>query len=124
MQNLLTVTAVIECAAGLLIVALPSPVATLLLGSSLDAPAALTLARVAGVALLALGVACWLARHDGQSRAARGLAGAMVLYNAGVAIILAYGGVVLGLSGIGLWPTVLLHAGHDRVVPHNLALKR
>jgi hypothetical protein len=110
MQNLLTVTAVIECAAGLLIVALPSPVATLLLGSSLDAPAALTLARVAGVALLALGVACWLARHDGQSRAARGLAGAMVLYNAGVAIILAYGGVVLGLSGIGLWPTVLLHA--------------
>ena len=110
MKNLLTLTAVIEAGTGLVLVAFPSQLATLLLGSSLDAPVALTVARVAGVALLALGVACWLARHDGQSRAAKGLVGAMVLHNAAIAALLVYAGIGLGLSSIGLWPAVLLHA--------------
>jgi hypothetical protein len=110
MKNLLTVEAVIEVGAGVGMVVLPSLLATLLLGSSLDTPVALTVARVAGVALLALGIACWLARHDGQSRAARGLLGAMVVYNAGVFMVLAYAGIALGLPGIGLWPVVVVHA--------------
>jgi hypothetical protein len=109
MQNLLVVTAVSEGATGLLLLALPSRLAALLLGSSLDAPAALTVARVAGVALVALAVTCWLARHDGQSRSARGLVGAMVLYHMGVAIVLAYASIGFALSGMGLWPTVLFH---------------
>jgi len=53
MKNLLTLTAVLEAGTGLGLVAFPSLVATLLLGSSLDDPVALTVARVAGVALLA-----------------------------------------------------------------------
>jgi Kef-type K+ transport system membrane component KefB len=110
MKNLLTVEALIEAGTGLVLVALPSLLATLLLGSSLDTPVALTVARVAGVALLALGVACWLARHDGQSRAARGLVGAMVLDNAAVVVLLVYAGIGSGLSGIGLRPVVLVHA--------------
>ena len=110
MHYLLVATAVLEGTTGLALVALPSQLATLLLGSSLDAPAALTLARVAGVALVALAVTCWLARHDGRSRAARGLVGAMVLYHTGVAIELAYANIGLAVSGIGLWPTVLFHA--------------
>jgi len=110
MKNLLTLTAVLEAGTGLGLVAFPSLVATLLLGSSLDDPVALTVARVAGVALLALGVACWFARHDGQSRAAKGLVGGMVLYNAAIAMVLVYAGVGQGLSSIGLWPVVLLHA--------------
>jgi hypothetical protein len=110
MKNLLTVTAVIEGATGLVLVTLPSQLATLLLGSSLDTPVALSVARVAGVAMLALGVACWLARSDGRSQAAGGLIGAMVIYNAGILTVLVYGGMGPGLSGIGLWPTVLVHA--------------
>jgi len=110
MKNLLTVEAVIEVGTGLMLVALPSLLTTLLLGSSLDTPVALSVARMFGVALLALGVACWLARHDRQSRAARGLAGAMVLHNAAIATLLVYAGIALGLSGIGLWPVVLIHA--------------
>jgi len=110
MKNLLTLEAVIEVGAGLGMVVLPSLLVTLLLGSSLDTPVALTVARVAGVALLALGIACWLARHDGQSRAARGLLGAMVVYNAGVFMVLAYAGIALGLPSIGLWPVVVAHA--------------
>jgi hypothetical protein len=88
----------------------PSRLATLLLGSSRDAPAALTLARVAGVALVALALTCWLTRHENQSRAARGLVAAMALCHTGVAIVLAYASVGFALSGLGLWPTVLFHA--------------
>ncbi len=110
MKQLLAVTAVLEAGTGLALVALPSPLAKLLLGSPLASPVALTVARVAGVALLALALACWRARHDGQSIAARGLVGAMVLHNAGIFTLLVYAGTALGLSAIGLWPTVLVHA--------------
>jgi len=110
MKNLLTVTGILEAGTGVLLVTIPLRLATLLLGSSLDSPVALTISRVAGVALLALGVACWLARHDGRSPAASGLVGAMALYNIAIFTILVYASIGLGLSGIGLWPTVLLHA--------------
>jgi len=109
MHTLLVVTALLEGMTGLVLVALPSRVATLLLGSSLDAPASLTLARVAGVALVALALACWLTRREAQS-AARGLVAAMALYHAGVALVLAYASIGFALSGLGLWPTVLFHA--------------
>ena len=108
-RSLFLVTVVIEAGTGLALMGVPSLLATLLLGSSLVGPVALTVGRVAGVALLALGVAAWLARDDGPSRAATGLVRAMTLYNAAIGMVLAYGGVGLGLSGIGLWPTVLLH---------------
>ena len=111
MHSLLVVTALLEGVTGLALLARPSRLTTLLLGSSLDAPAALTLARVAGVALVALALTCWLARHDGQRRAAGGLVAALALYNAGVAIVLAYASIGLALFGLGLWPTVLFHAG-------------
>jgi hypothetical protein len=110
MKALLTVEAVIEGGTGLVLVAFPSTVAALLLGASLDAPGALTVARVAGVTLLALVVACWRARTDPSSGAARGVAGAMALYNVGVLAVLGYAGLGLGLSGIALWPAVLVHA--------------
>jgi hypothetical protein len=97
--------------AGLVLVVLPAPAITFLFGSAPSTPVELVLARMAGVALCVLGVACWLARDDGQSRAARGLVGGMVLYNAGIAIVLAYAGIGLALAGIGLWPAVLLHVG-------------
>jgi hypothetical protein len=81
MKPLLVVTAVIELGAGLALLGFPSAAVALLLGSSLAMPAAVTLGRLAGAALLALGLACWLARRDVQSRAARGLVAAMLLYN-------------------------------------------
>ena len=70
MSRLLKLTAILEVVTGLGLIALPSVVVRLLLGSPLDTSAAVMLARVAGAALLALGVACWIARDDTQSRAA------------------------------------------------------
>jgi hypothetical protein len=109
-KRLLTVATVLEAPTDLALLVLPSFLSTLLLGSSLDGPVASTVARVAGVAILALAIACWIARHDGQSRAAKGLVGAMLLYNGGVATLLAYASMALGLSGLALWPVVLIHA--------------
>ena len=110
MKALFMTTAIIEVTTGVALLAVPGGVASILLGAALDTPAGLVLARVAGASLVALGTACWLARQDASSRAGRGVLAAVLLYNVGAAAVLAYGGMGLGFSGIGLWPVVLLHA--------------
>jgi hypothetical protein len=109
MNRLLKFTAIIEAATGLGLAAVPAAVVRLLLGAEISG-ASIPLGRVAGVALLALGVACWLARHDAQSCAARGLVSAMVLYNLGSVVILGAAGLQSQPVGIALWPAVILHA--------------
>jgi len=109
MNRLLKLTAIIEAATGLGLIAVPAIVVRLLLDAEITG-AIIPLGRVGGVALLALGVACWLARDDTRSRAARGLVSAMVLYNLGVVVILGSAGLGSQSVGIALWPAVLLHA--------------
>ncbi len=109
MSALLIVTAVIEAVTGLALLLSPSVPVSLLLGSSLDTPTELVIARLAGAALLALGVACWLAHDEEQVPAAVRLIAAMWLYNAAAVALLAHAGLALGLFGIALWPAVLLH---------------
>ena len=110
MSRLLKLSALLEATTGLGLIAVPTVVVRLLLGSPLESSAAIILGRVAGAALLALGVACWLARDDAQSRAARGLVAAMLLYNVAVTALLAFAGIGLELHGVALWPAVVLHA--------------
>lgn len=109
MSRLLKLTAIVEAATGLALIAVPAIVVRLLLGTEISG-ASIPLGRVAGAALLALGVACWLARDDTQSRAARGLLVAMLIYNIAATAILAFAGIGLRLYGVALWPAVVLHA--------------
>lgn len=109
MRTLLTLTAVIEMGAGMALMCCPSTTVELLLRSGLDTSAAVTVGRVAATALFALGVACWLARHDAQSGTARGLVSAMALYNLGAVVILGAAGVRSQPAGAALWPAVVLH---------------
>jgi len=109
-RKLLIVTALVETPIGLMLLSSPPLVAGLLLGASLDPPAALIVGRIAGAALLSLGVACWLARDDGPRLALRGLIAAMLLYNCAAVAVLAHAGAVVGLVGVLMWPAVALHA--------------
>ena len=89
-------TAVVELGAGVVLLAAPAAVIRLLFGSAVAIFPAVGIARVAGVALLALAAACWWARADQASAAAKGLVGAMLIYNAGVPLLVLSGS--LGLS--------------------------
>jgi hypothetical protein len=109
-KKLLIVTALIETPIGLMLVLSPPLVATLLLGASLDPPAASIVGRIAGAALLSLGCACWLARNDGPNPAVRGLVAAMLLYNSVAVAVLASAGAGARLVGVLMWPAVALHA--------------
>lgn len=108
-KQLLIVTALLESVAGLALACCPSETVVLLLGSPLETSAALTLGRIAGAALIALGMANWLAHYDHRSRAAMGLVAAMLLYNLAVVVILAAAGIATSPTGIGLWPGVAVH---------------
>jgi hypothetical protein len=109
LKALFTVTAGLEVVTGMGLLAVPAQIVLLLLGGSLDTPAGFVVARVAGAALVALGLACWNARVDPHSRAAAGVTAAMLVYNSATVALLAYASIGLRLSGIGLWPAAGLH---------------
>ena len=110
MKILFAVTGVFEMLVGLGFVIAPSPPATLCFGASLDGPGEMSLARVLGVLLLALGFAFWRARTDVRAPSAHGLALALLAYNTAVAVVLVTSGVASRISAPALWPAVGLHA--------------
>jgi hypothetical protein len=99
MKNALVFAAVSEAATGLALLIAPSLVGQLLLGKQLSGVAT-PVARVAGIALIALGIACW---PRWPPRAG------MLIYSGAVALYLAYLGFAGGLNGVLLWPAVILH---------------
>ena len=99
MKKVLIFAAVGEAVTGLALLVLPSLVGRLLLGEELTG-VAIPVARVAGIALIALAVACW----PGPPRFG------MLIYSAVVTLYLAYIGIADGLTAVLLWPAVVLHA--------------
>jgi hypothetical protein len=107
LRKILAFASVVEIGTGLALVLDPRIVVSLLMGNKepLDA---MPLARVAGIALLGLGMACWpslqsLARSSPAFRA-------MLVYNVLIAAYLAYLFMIGHLGGVLLWPAVVLHA--------------
>lgn len=85
----------------------PSVVVQLLLGADLPGIGPVVV-RCFGIALMALGIACW----PGDTHTEPSMQGlrAMVFYNAMIAGFLGYAGAVAHLGGPLLWPAVVLHA--------------
>jgi hypothetical protein len=98
MKRVLAPAAVAEAFTGAALLIVPSLVGQLLLGGELSG-IALPVARVAGIALIALGIACW----PGPPRIG------MLAYSAAVTVFLAYVGLTGG-GGVLLWPAVVVHA--------------
>ena len=89
-----------ESATGLALLVVPSVVGRLLLGTDLNG-VSIPIARVAGIALISLGVACW---PD-----ATALCG-MLTYSVLVTVYLGYVAIGGEFNGPLLWPVVALHA--------------
>lgn len=98
MRRVLVFAAVGEAATGMALLIVPSLVCQLLFGTELTG-IAMIVARVAGIALIALGVACWPGTP---------LVG-MLTYSMAITLYLAYIGFAGILAGILLWPAVVLH---------------
>src|SRR6478672_4231301 len=99
MKKVLTVAAVLEVATGVALLIVPSLVGRLLFGEGLTG-IVIPVARVLGIALLALGVGCW----PGSTA----LCG-MLTYGALVTVYLLYLAIRGEWVGALLWPVVALH---------------
>lgn len=99
MKRMLVLAAVVELGTGMALLVVPSLVGSVLLGEEL-AGVAISIARVTGIALIGLGVACWPGTP---------LIG-MSVYGGGVALYLTYVGLASGRGGVLLWPAVIVHA--------------
>ncbi len=103
MKKLLTFAAVSEAATGLVLLVYPPIVIRLLFDSEITG-AGVLMSRLAGISLIALGVACWP-----DSATLRAFYG-MFTYSLLAMLYLVYVGVSGGV-GILLWPAVAVHAG-------------
>lgn len=104
-STLLAVDTAIEGATGLLLIAAPGVVASLLFAAGLEG-AGIVMGRLGGIALLSLSLACWIGRTGPGARAALAGIGA---FNVLATVYLAVVGLG-GQTGVLLWPMVLVHA--------------
>jgi len=107
MKRLLALAAGTEVVTGLALIVDTSIVTRLLFGGDLPGPGR-ALGTLAGLALLALALACWPSRDATGS--VRPALRAMLLFSLLVALYLIYWGVANGAVGILLWPAAVFHA--------------
>ena len=116
-NTILAIAAIAEAATGLIVLAIPSIALRALFGIEIDG-AAIIMSRIAGVALIGLGVACWPGRAP---RVRAPLAGAnqgdniqqlygMLTYSVLVTLYLIRIGIRGAPVGPLLWPAVMVHA--------------
>ncbi len=106
-RKILAFAAGVETGTGLVLMIDPATVVAWLLGAGVSGTG-ISLGRCFGIALLALGLACWPGWRGAESGASvfRG----MLTYNALIALYLTYLGTVGHMGGLLLWPGVALHA--------------
>jgi hypothetical protein len=102
MKSVLAFAALAEAATGLLLLLSPSIVVRLLFGAEITGTA-IAVSRIAGVSLIALGLACW---PSGVRSA--GLFG-MLIYSSCVALYFIGLGVAGDSVGKLLWPVAVVH---------------
>ncbi len=104
-KTVIMFSSAIELATGVALIAAPDLVAHLLLGVGLS-NSGVAVGRLAGVAVLSLGLACWPGRDGASAHSTR----ALFAYNLLAALYLGYLRVGGGFAGYLLWPACALHA--------------
>jgi len=108
LARLLGLGGVLETVAGLGLIVDPAGGASALLGSSMEGPG-IVIGRIGGGGLLALGIACWLARKTPEAPASVGVAWAYLAYNAVTCITLVWASVALGGGSLPAVGASVLH---------------
>ena len=108
-KALLVVCGLVEGGTGLCLLVFPSLSLGLLLGPEAPMAKALTMGRVIGALLVAIGGLSWLAARDRREPSSLRAVASLLVYNTLAAAALAYAGGMLGLSGELLWPAVAVH---------------
>jgi hypothetical protein len=103
-RTLTRLSAAIEAATGVALIAAPDVVARVLLGVGLS-DSGVAVGRVAGFGLLALGVACWPGGEDPAAHAIW----ALFIYNLLAGLYLGYLRVGGGFVSLLLWPACAVH---------------
>jgi hypothetical protein len=106
MNRLLALAAAIEAGTGVALIVDPPLVTQLLLGAEVSG-AAIAVARVGGVGLLSLGLACWPGIDAGDVARPRR---ALLTFNVLVTLYLLFLGIRGEWVGLFFWPAAALHA--------------
>ena len=115
----LTVTALFEGATAIALLIVPQTLIQLLFEVAINEPIGILVAQIAGSALFAIAIACWLARKYAKEPSTRGLLLALLFYNITVPLLLAYGALYYSLisaGGILVAITHLLFAAWGAIV--------
>jgi len=102
-NKVLALAAAAEAGTGLLLLAWPSLVVRLLFGADISG-IGVVMSRIAGIALIGLGVACW------PSNSAFQPLNGMLTYSTFAMLYLTYIGIRGEFAGVLLWPAVVAHA--------------
>jgi hypothetical protein len=102
-NKVLALAAAAEAGTGLLLLAWPSLVVRLLFGADISG-IGVVMSRIAGIALIGLGVACWPSNSASQPL------NGMLTYSTLAMLYLTYIGVRGEFAGVLLWPAVVAHA--------------
>lgn len=119
-RSVLGVAAAAEAVTGLALMVAPQVVARLLFGVEVTG-VAVVIGRVTGIALLSLGLGCWIGRREADGGSAALIA--MLSYDLLVTIYLAP--VALGTEFVGalLWPAVAVHAALTVLLGREFAVR-
>jgi hypothetical protein len=104
-QRIIALASAAEAGTGLGLMLVPSLVVGLLLGAE-PIGIALVISRVAGIALLSLGIACW--PDAGATESYKPRIG-LLTYNALATLFLGQVGLSGATTGTLLWPAILVH---------------
>jgi hypothetical protein len=108
LARLLGVGGVLEGAAGLGLLIDPAGGAAALFGASMQGPG-LAIGRIGGGGLLALGIACWLARKTPTAAASIGVGWAYLTYNVVTCSVLGWASAGLDGSSLPALGAAVLH---------------
>jgi hypothetical protein len=108
LARLLGLGGVLETVTGLGLLIDPAGGAAALFGTPVEG-SGVAIGRIGGAGLLALGIACWLARKTPMAPASLGVAWAYLAYNAVACVTLAWAGVTPGGAALPAQGAAVLH---------------